>query len=338
MKAYRLDQIGSLDGLVLAEERRPEPGPTEILVRLAAMSLNRRDLMILNGTYPLPPRGGIVPLSDGAGEVVAVGSAVTRFRPGERVTGSYFPRWRAGRFARDLVDQLGCTLDGMLADYALLDEQWAVALPEHLSFEEGATLTCAGVTAWNATVGQGVLAPGDTVLTLGTGGVSLFAIQFAKMIGCTVIATTSRRGKAERLAALGADHVIDHAATPAWAERVREVTGGRGADLVVETIGPDTIAQSLAASALHGHIVVVSVRSATKNGLELPGDVYARSLVSTSRLFVGSRNDLEAMTRAVAAAKLRPVIDRVFPFAAAKEAYRYLQAGNVFGKVVIAAG
>jgi NADPH:quinone reductase-like Zn-dependent oxidoreductase len=334
MRTYRLKQFGSLDGLVLHEEQVPQPGPTEIVIRVRAMSVNRRDAFILKGTYPLPPRPDVVPLSDGAGEVVAAGNAVSRFKVGDRVTGSYWPRWRDGRLTPDLRDQLGCTIDGMLAEYAVLDEQWAVAVPEHLTWEEAATLTCAGVTAWSAVVGSDALHPGQTVLTLGTGGVALYAMQFARMMGCTVIASTSRPAKAEKLIALGADHVVDYS-KPDWAETVRELTAGRGADLIVETGGPATIGQSLAAAGLYGHIVLLSVIDDKGNGLALPGLVYSRTMATLSRVFVGSRARLEAMCSAIAAHQLRPVIDRVFPFAEAHEAYRHFMQGDLFGKVVI---
>jgi NADPH:quinone reductase-like Zn-dependent oxidoreductase len=334
MQAYHLERFGSVDGIVLGECREPACGPTEIVVRVQAASLNRRDIMILAQSYPLPARPGVVPLSDGAGEVVAVGSEVTRFGPGDRVTGSYFARWRDGRFAPDLVDQLGCTLDGMLAEFIVMDEQWAVRLPDHLGWDEAATLSCAGVTAWNTVASSG-LAPGNTVLTLGTGGVSLFAIQFARLAGCRVIAVTSRGDKAERLRALGADHVIDRTATPGWGEAVRDLTGGGGADLIVETIGPETLDQSLVASALHGQIVLLITSSARRPRIELTGAEWAGKLTTLRRVFVGSRADLEAMVEAIAVHKLRPVIERTFPFAEAREAYGFFMGGDVFGKVVI---
>jgi NADPH:quinone reductase-like Zn-dependent oxidoreductase len=336
MHVYRLREFGDISGIALGEEAIPEPGPTEIVVRVRAASLNRRDLMILKQTYPLPPHQGIVPLSDGAGEVVAAGNRVTRFKPGDRVTGAYFPRWRDGRITRDLGDQLGCTLDGMLTEYARLDEQWAVRLPDHLTFEEAATLTCAGVTAWNSVVETGGARAGQTVLVIGTGGVSLFALQFAKMMGCRVIATTSKAAKAGRLQGIGADHVIDAAETPQWAAAVRDLTGGEGADLIIETGGPDTFEQSLSASALSGRIVLLGTRSARGTPFQFSGDIYSRSLATILRVFVGSRASLEAMIKAVAAQRLRPVIDRVFPFAEAREAFSYFFAGDVFGKVVIA--
>lgn len=335
MQTYCLERFGSVDGIVLRERGDPTPRPTEIVVRIHAASLNRRDAQILHQTYLLPATPNVVPLSDGAGEVVAVGSRVTRFRIGDRVTGSYFPRWRDGRITMDLGDQLGCTLDGMLSDHTVLDEQWAVALPSHLTWEEAATLTCAGVTAWNAVVEAGAARAGQRVLVIGTGGVSLFALQFAKMMGCSVIGVTSEDGKAENLRSLGADHVVNYTKTPEWGQVVRDLTCGDGVDLVVETRGPDTIEQSLTASALHSRIVLLTTRSARGSTPTFPWQVYARGLVTLSRVFVGSRAHLEAMIKAIAATRSRPVIDRVFPFNRAREAYSYFLEGRVFGKVVI---
>ncbi len=333
MRSYRLDSFGEIDRLAVREEAIPEPGAHRILVRVHATSLNRRDTMILKGTYPLPPRAGIVPLSDGAGEVVAVGDDVTRFAVGDRVTGSYFARWIDGRLHPGVIDQLGCTLDGMLSQYALLDEQWAVRLPEHLSWHEAATFTCAGLTAWSALTGAEIPQPGQWVLTLGSGGVALFALQFAKMLGCHVAAVTSRAKKTDRLRALGADIVIAAAETPEWGMKLREATGG--IDLTVETGGPPTFAQSLIASALYSRIVALTVQDAKGNSIEIPSAIYQRSLATISRVFVGNRSGLEAMLAAVATHRLKPVIDKVFPFAEAREAYRHFQQGDVFGKVVI---
>ncbi|TPI51466.1 NAD(P)-dependent alcohol dehydrogenase [Mesorhizobium sp. B3-1-7] len=333
MQTYRLEGQGSIDKLALREEAMPQPGPRQIVVRVRATSLNRRDTMILNGTYPLAPRAGIVPLSDGAGEVVAVGDGATRFAIGDRVTGSYFARWIDGRMHPGIVDQLGCTLDGMLCEYALLDEQWAVRLPDHLSWQEAATFTCAGLTAWSALTGAEIPKPGQWVLTIGSGGVALFALQFAKLMGCRVAAVTSRAEKAERLRTLGADVVIAVAGTPEWGVKLREATGG--IDLVVETGGPATFTQSLIASALYGRIVLLTVQDHNGKSVEIPGAVYQRSLVTIGRLFVGSRNGLEAMLAAVATHRLKPVLDKVFPFAEAREACRHFQRGDVFGKVVI---
>jgi len=317
----------------MRDEPVPQPKPHEIVVRVRAASLNRRDTMILSGTYPLQPRQGVVPLSDGAGDVVAIGDAVTHFAVGDRVTGSYFARWIDGRINAGLIDQLGCTLDGMLAQYAVLDEQWAARLPDHLDWHEAATLSCAGVTAWNAVTGAGIPKPGQWVLVIGSGGVSLFALQFAKLLGCHVVAVTSRGEKADRLRALGADLVISTSEMPEWGAAVRDQTGG--VDLVVETGGPATFAQSLIASTLYGHIVLLTLQDAKGGSIQIPAALYQRSLATISRLFVGSRSNLEAMLRAVSQHRLRPVIDKVFAFTEARDAYRYFQQGDVFGKVVV---
>jgi NADPH:quinone reductase-like Zn-dependent oxidoreductase len=335
MRAYHLEKFGRVDGIVLREQEEPSPGPTDIVVRVRAASINRRDLMIMEKTYPVPGRRDVVPLSDGAGEVVAVGSEVTRFKLGDRITGSYWPRWRDGRLAPDLMDQLGCTVDGMATEYAVLDEQWAVRLPDYLTWEEAACLTCAGVTAWCSVVGSGAAIPGRAVLTLGTGDVSLFALQFAKMMGCRVITTTSQDAKADKLRKLGADHVINYAQTPQWGAAVRELTGGEGVDLVVETMGPETIAQSVTALARYGEIVLLIWKGANRPDLVIPGDVYGPKLGPIRRLFVGARVDLEAMVKAMSANKMRPVIDRVFSFGQIHGAYNYFLERSGFGKVVI---
>ncbi|MFB9985213.1 NAD(P)-dependent alcohol dehydrogenase [Mesorhizobium kowhaii] len=324
MHAYRLEGSGGTECLVMRDEAQPEPKPREIVVRVRATSLNRRDTMILNGTYPLTPRQGIVPLSDGAGEIVAIGDAVTRFAVGDRVTGSYFARWIDGRINAGLIDQLGCTLDGMLAEYAVLDEQWAVRLPDHLDWHEAATLTCAGVTAWNAVTGAGIPKPGQWVLVIGLR---------CSSPNCSAAAVTSRGEKADRLRALGADLVISTSEMPEWGATVRDQTGG--IDLVVETGGPATFAQSLIASTLYGHIVLLTLQDPQGRSIEMPAALYQRSLATISRLFVGSRTNLEAMLRAVSQHRLRPVIDKVFAFTEAAEAYRYFQQGDVFGKVVV---
>jgi NADPH:quinone reductase-like Zn-dependent oxidoreductase len=224
----------------------------------------------------------------------------------------------------------------MLTEHALLEEEWAVRVPDHLTFEEAATLTCAGVTAWNSVVETGGARAGETVLVIGTGGVSLFALQFAVMMGCRVIATTSTAAKAERLRALGAEHVVNYAEDKEWGKTVRDLTGGDGADLILDTRGPDTLEESLTAAALHGRIVLLITRSAKGSRFEFSGDAYSRSLATILRIFVGSRASLEAMTKAIAAQQLRPIIDKTFAFAEARQAYDYFGRGDVFGKVVIA--
>lgn len=335
MKTYHLDQFAGGAGLVLRNQEDLSPGPTEIVIRVRAASINRRDLMIANRTYPLPAKLGIVPLSDGAGEVVAVGNRVTRFKLGDRVTGNYWPKWRDGRLAADLVDQLGCTVDGMATEYAALDEQWAVGLPDYLTWEEGASLSCAGVTAWCSVVGSTMTSPGKTVLTLGTGDVALFSIQFAKIAGCRVIATTSSDEKAAKLRALGADEVVNYVETPKWGAAVRELTGGAGVDLVVETMGPETIEQSIVAAARYSEIVLLIWKAPNRPDLVIPGDVYGPKLASIRRLFVGSRVDLEAMIKAMAAHQMRPVIAKTFDFEHLRDAYGYFDSRAGFGKVVM---
>lgn len=335
MQTYTLSTTGDARGIALQERDMPVAGPNDIVIRVKAASLNKRDLFIQADTYPIPARPGVVPVSDGAGEVVAVGDRVTRFRVGDRVAGNYFARWKSGPLAPELFDQLGCTLDGMLAEYALLHEEWAVRVPEHLSWQEAATLPCAGVTAWNSLVGPQPVVAGQTVLTLGSGGVSLFALQFAKAMGARVIATTSSDEKGERLKALGADVVINYARQPEWGKAVRDATGGAGVDLVVETFGADTIEQSMRAVGLHGQVMLLITRGATKPHIEISSQAYGASMATIRRVFVGNRASFEAMNRAITQARLRPVIEKVFPFAQAPQAYAHFARGQSFGKVVI---
>ncbi|MFD8421549.1 NAD(P)-dependent alcohol dehydrogenase [Streptomyces sp. NPDC059466] len=337
MRTYHLETLGTIDGVVPRETARPVPGPGEILVRVRAVSLNKRDLLIMKGTYPLKARPDVIPVSDGAGEVVAVGGEVTRFAVGDRVAGTYFPKWLDGRITLDLLDQPGATLDGMLTEYARLDQAAAVPVPDHLTWEEAACLPCAGVTAWHSLTGGEPLAPGQTVLTLGTGAVSLFAVQFAKTLGARVVATTSSAARADRLRALGADHVVDYVRHPAWGSVVRELTGGRGADLVVETNGPDTVEQSMRAAALYGQIVLLITGNPRRSGIEISHAAYGSSLATIRRVFVGSRAHFESMNRALALHGTRPVVDRVFGFGTdeVREAFRHYESGAAFGKVVI---
>ncbi len=332
MKAYHLNEFGSADGIVLRDDPVPQPGPREALVRVHARSLNYRDLLILSRQYPLPATQGVVPISDGAGVVVAVGEGVTRLAPGDRVAATYFPRWRDGRIEPDLgMEQFGCTRDGMLSEFILADEQAFVQVPAHLSFEEAATLPCAGVTAWSALNGPRRVLPGESVLTIGSGGVALFALQFAKIFGARVMAITSSEGKVALLERLGADDVIDYRKNPDWDRLVRELTGGRGVDHVVETGSIDTLPKSLAACAWNAEVALV---------LALTGgtlDVTAlRGLVAVRRIFVGSRAAFEAMNRAITRHQLRPVIDRVFPFDEVRAAYAHFGQRQQAGKVVIA--
>lgn len=332
MRSHRLES----GKLLLTESETPTPGPAQILVRMRAATISRRDLLIRSGRYPLPATPGVVPLSDGAGEVVAAGAAVTRFRVGDRVTGSYWPHWHDGPLTAAKTGQLGCTEDGMLAEYVLLDQGSAVAVPEHLTWSEAASFTCGGVTAWRSVTCAGLL-PGQTALALGSGDVSLFAIQIAKLTGLRAIVTSANPGKTERLLALGADHVVDYAKEADWAARVRELTGGAGADLVIETQGPATIEQSLAAVAFDGELVLLRVTGDEPEPMIINEGVYS-GLASIRREFVGSRSDLEAMLRAYGYHGLRPVVDREFAFEEAEEAYGYFAANTAFGKVAVRFG
>jgi NADPH:quinone reductase-like Zn-dependent oxidoreductase len=333
MKQYHADLGGGIEGLSLRERDVPRPGPSEVLVRVRACSLSFRELMILRGWYPLPVKPDLVPISDGAGEVVAAGERVRRVRVGDRVAAAVFPRWSDGPFTLERGDQIGGSLDGMLTEYALLDEDALVHLPDHLSFEEAACLPCVGVTAWNALTGGRGLRAGETVLTLGSGGVSLFAIQFANAFGARVIATTGGEDKAERLRALGASEVINYRSTSAWPERVRALTDGRGADHVIEVAG--TLERSIQAVAIEGEIAFVGLLS---SGGDLPAidpRLLFTSVAVVRAIALGSRAHFTAMNRAIEANRIKPVVDRVFPFEEAVEAYRYYEATQPFGKVVI---
>lgn len=338
MDAYHIDRFGSVDGIVLRESEDPRPGPKDILMRIRASSLNYRDLMVLKGGGRGPTKLGVVPLSDGAGEVAALGKRVARVKIGDRIIGTFHPRWFGGPISADyLTDRLGANLDGMLADYAVLSEEALVPMPGHLSFEEAATLPCAAVTAWVALTGHRRVTAGDTVLTQGSGGVSVFALQFARILGARVIATTSSPEKAERLKELGASDVINYLAMPNWDEEVRALTDGRGVDCVVEIGGPGTIAMSLKGLGVGGHISLIGTSlSPSGNGLD-PLLLTGRG-ITAGAISVGSRADFEAMNRAITLHRLRPVIDRTFPFAEAKEAYRHFEGRGHFGKVVISHG
>jgi NADPH:quinone reductase-like Zn-dependent oxidoreductase len=333
MKSYHVTYGGGIDSLVQREHEIPKPGPGEVLMRVRATSLNARELMILRGDYPLPVKPDVVAVSDGAGEVADIGEGVTRVKVGDRVAASLFPLWLNGPFSFEVAPQIGGSLDGLLTEFAILSEQGLVLIPDHLSFEEAATLPCAGVTAWHALTGGRPPVPGDTVLTLGSGGVSLFALQFAKLYGARVIATTSSDEKAKQLTALGANEVVNYRATPDWHTAVRKLTGGRGVDYVIEVGGAGTLQNSLKSVAVQGQISWVGVLAQGEPAISLAA---LRSAFATLQFVaVGSRAQFIAMNRAIEVNRLKPVIDRVFPFEEAVEAFRYYQAGQFFGKIVI---
>ena len=328
IRAYQLDKLGSLDGLVLAERNMPSPGVGEALVRVRASSLNFRDTMILNGSYPAPVPAGRVPLSDGAGEVVEVGAGVKRFKVGDRVINAFFPNFFGGSFSF-MPEQWVVDHDGWLTEYKTVNAEALVAMPEHLSFEEAATLPCAAVTAWSALSG---VRAADTVLTQGKGGVSLFALQEAKALGARVISTNFSPGGAERLRELGADEVIEVADSPDWGDRVRALTGGRGVDRVVEVGGPGTLAQSTKAVAYGGQISLVGALATEGGGLDFWSVFMSQARFQP--IAAGSRRDLEDLCRLVEQHRIRPVIDSVYSFDDAKAGWSHYAGRKVIGKVV----
>jgi NADPH:quinone reductase-like Zn-dependent oxidoreductase len=335
--AYHLDALHDLAGIVRKPQDIPTPGPDQVVMRVRATSLNRRDLMLLEGTYPVPAAPGVVPLCDGVGEVVAVGDAVTRAREGDRITASYFRHWVDGPQTTALTrQQYGADRDGMLATYAVVEQDSIVHPPASLSDVEAATLTCAAVTAWAALTKPGpvgTVRAGDTVLTVGTGSVALFGMQFARALGARVIAVTSSPEKAERLRALGVAETIDRNATPDWAARVVELTDGAGAQHVLDAVGAPTLAPSAAAAAFNAQITQVGVFSADAD--PTLRELFAGKYLSIRRIAVGSRVEFEQMNRIIAEHGLRPVIDRTFDFADAVAAYRYYRDADPFGKVVV---
>ena len=337
MISYHLDRPGTLEGLVQCASEIPRPGNGEVLVRIRAAALNFRDLMIVDDRYVFPVPPGLIPLSDGAGEIVEVGPRTGAFKPGDRVAVNFIQKWIAGELRPEVAgSDVGGSLPGVLAEHIVLPESGLVALAPHLSFEEGASLACAGLTAWNGLVGQRPLQPGDTVLIQGTGGVSIFALQFAKLFGARVIATTSSEAKAAKLKALGADEVIDYVADQAWDETVLRLTGGVGVDRVVEVGGPGTLERSLRAVRIGGRVSAIGFVGGLEGSLS-PFPMMARA-ASLDAVWAGSRRDFESMMRAIAHHRLRPVIDRVFEFDAAHEAYRHLRGRRHVGKVVIRVG
>ncbi len=337
MRAWELRGNG-VDTLTLVERERPRPGPGQVLVRIRATSLNYRDLLVASGTYARggPPRRPLVPLSDGAGEVVTVGPGVTGLRPGDRVAGAFFQRWIDGPFDEAKgASALGGAIDGVLAEEVVLEAHAAVRFPEHLSFEEAATLPCAGVTAWVGLFVLGGLDAGETVLAMGTGGVSIFALQLAKAAGARVVLTSSHDEKLARGKALGADEGVNYRTTPEWDAAARALTGGRGVDHLLEVGGATTLPVSLRAVRPGGHLAVVGLLG----GQRADPAAAARNDrgVRVDAVYVGSVRHFEAMNEAIARARLRPVVDRAFAFEQAREAYAHLRSGAHFGKIVVRA-
>ena len=334
MRALRIHEVGGPEGLRVDEQPTPTPGPGQVLGRVRAASLNFRDLLVIKGQYsrnlPLP----MVPLSDGAGEVAAVGAGVTRVKPGDRVAAIFMQTWLAGKVTDAAAKSaMGGAIDGMLAEYVVLHEDGLVHIPQHLSFEEAATLPCAAVTAWHALYGEAPLGPGESVLVQGTGGVSLFALQFARLGGARVIATSSSDEKLKRALELGASDGINYKSTPEWDRKVRELTGGEGVDHIVEVGGAGTLSKSLRCIRTAGQVSLIGVLSGGSGEVAL-FPVLMKN-VRVQGIYVGSRAMFEAMNRAIALHKLHPVVDRVFPFEETAAAFRHMEQGAHFGKIVI---
>jgi NADPH:quinone reductase-like Zn-dependent oxidoreductase len=324
----------SLDGLQLQERADPQPGPHEILIRVRAASFNYRDQLILTGRYfGRPVNRDLIPLSDGAGEVAAVGTGVSRFKVGDRVAGTFFQVWNDGT-PPGYTPALGGTVDGMLAEQVVLHEDGVVAVPKNLSFEEAASLPCAGVTAWNALMDSGTrVKAGDSVLCMGTGGVSILALQFAKTAGARVIVTSSSDDKLQHARELGASEGVNYKRTPDWEKQVLELTNGRGVDHVIELGGVGTLARSFQAVAPGGKIALIGVLAGPTGDANPLGLMMKRA--SLHGIFVGSRKMFEDMNAAIEMNKIKPVVDKVFSFAKVVDAWQCFTAGDFVGKIAI---
>jgi NADPH:quinone reductase-like Zn-dependent oxidoreductase len=337
MRSYEIQKYGGSSGLKLVDRSLPEPDNYEVVVQIRATSLNYRDLIVLQGKYDRNPTVGRVPLSDGAGEVVAVGPAVTKFKLGDRVAACFFQGWPAGRFSGEMHrTALGGPIDGVLTEQAKFHEDGLVHLPANYSFEEGATLPCAALTAWQSLIVRGELVPGETVLLLGTGGVSIFGLQIAKMSGAKVIITSSSDEKLERARQLGADAVINYQTTPEWGKAAANLAGRDGVDHVIEVGGAGTFLQSVRACRFGGKIGMIGILS----GIEVKTEIFpiVHKSATVFGIYVGSREMFEELNRALEQSNVRPVIDKIFSFASAPEAFEYMASGSHFGKVVIRVG
>lgn len=331
MRAWQVSSFG-IDSLEVVERPTPAPGPGEVLVGVRAVSLNYRDLMIVKGQYNARMRLPRIPCSDGAGEVVAVGAGVTEWKPGDRVAGIFMQNWLDGTLtAAKARGALGGDIDGMLADYVILRESGIVAIPDHLSFQEAATLPCAGVTAWNA-LEAGDIKPGSTVLIQGTGGVSIFALQFARLKGARVLGVSSSNEKLERAASMGLDTGLNYRDNPEWDRWAMDQTGGEGVDLVVEVGGQGTLARSLKAIRPGGTIAQIGVLTAAAEPFPIP--LILHKVAHIQGLYVGSRKDFIEMNRAISLSAMRPVGEE-FDWSQAREVLQRMAEGSHFGKLVL---
>ena len=332
MKAYEICGPAGVDALALSERSEPKPGPKQIKVRIRASSINYRDLVTIEDPLARNLALPLVPNSDSAGEVVEVGSEVTRVKVGDRVMASFFQRWISGEISPDgMASALGGSLDGVLCEYSVFDEAGVVRIPEHLSYVEAATLPCAGLTAWHALVTCGRVKAGDTVLLLGTGGVSIFALQFCSLHGARVIITSSSDEKLSRAKDMGAWGTINYSDYPDWQKEVHALTGNVGVDHVVEVGGAGTLERSIESTRIGGNIYLI--------GILAQGQINPTALMRRSShlhgIYVGSRTMFEDMNKAIEIAGLKPLVDRTFNFSDARGAYHSMRAKSHFGKLVI---
>jgi NADPH:quinone reductase-like Zn-dependent oxidoreductase len=333
MRAYEVQEEFGIDQLKLVDKKSPEPGPNDVLIDMKAWSLNYRDLMVVKGFYNPKMVRPRIPFSDGVGEVIAVGADVSRVAVGDRVASLFAQAWIDGKPTREINRScLGEAVEGVLAEEVVLPEQGVVKIPEHLSFEEAATLPCAGVTAWNSLFGDGQLKPGDNVLLLGTGGVSIFALQFCNMMGANVIITSSSNEKLEKAKALGASYGINYNDEPKWHKKVLECTNGNGADRVIEVGGAGTLSKSIMSAGVGGMISLIGILSGAGDVNPIP---VLMNSIQIRGIFVGSRAMFENMNRAISLHQIKPVIDQVFSFENVKEALKHMESGSHFGKIVV---
>lgn len=332
MKVAAVKKPGGPGNLVIEDRTQPTAKAGEVLVRVRASSLNYHDFVVVMGG--IPTDDGRIPMSDGAGEVVAVGEGVTKFKTGDKVLSLFFPDWQTGE-----IDALGFGgvpgdgADGFAAEYVAMPETAFTRMPEGYSFTEAATLPCAALTAWRGMFVEGNVKPGDWVLTQGTGGVSVFALQFAKAAGARVIATSSSDEKLERMKALGADHLINYKTTPEWGRKAFELTGGRGVDEVVEIGGPGTMAQSIQACRVGGHISLIGVLTGVSG--EVPTAAFFSKNLTMSGITVGSAKHQEDMIAAIEASGIKPVLDKDFPLDQIADAFGHQASQKHFGKITL---
>lgn len=332
MRRYELVEDRGLDHLAIVEREKPQPGPGEILVRVRATSLNFHDYIVAVGWFPAD--NGRIPMSDGAGEVVEVGEGVTEFAVGDHVISTYFADWQDGLVDKKSVSSMrGDQVDGFAAEYVTGKVLDFTLAPKGMSFEQAATLPCAGLTAWRALMVEAKIKPGDVVMVLGSGGVSIFALQFAKMAGATVIATTSSEEKAQKLRDLGATHVINYTETPEWGDEATRLTGGRGVDVLLEVVGGEGIKQSIAAVRTGGSIILIGALS--RKPLQFPMLGVLNKNLRLQGITVGNRRHQQEMVAAVEANAIEPVVSDTFTFDQLAEAFRHQERHGHFGKICV---